>query len=214
MRRAYRQTRRPCAQFDGLGHPPAVITCRQRHRTNASQQRPEEVVMNPICRSSLIRRAAAVLTGLAAPLAPITTGSAVLASPFRADPPGWFQRLPVPAHLPPLPPGWYKHPPLPGPAPVHTAPAGGIAGWQITLIAAGATVLTTVLAVIAARRRAARRNATTTSTQAMTASGATWELLEFRPTLFVPQRRGRTHTSQATRWPQPRPARTGTKERQ
>ena len=84
--------------------------------------------MNPIGRSSLIRRAAGVLAGLAAPLAWITTGSAALASPLRADPPGWLQRVPVPAHLPPLPPGWDKHPPLPGPALGHAAPAGGMAG--------------------------------------------------------------------------------------
>jgi hypothetical protein len=91
--------------------------------------------MNPIRRSRLIRRTAGVLTGLAVPVAPITTGSAALASPLRADPPAWLQRPPGPAHLPPLPPGWDKHPPLPGPVLVHTAPAGGMAGWQITLIA-------------------------------------------------------------------------------
>jgi hypothetical protein len=170
--------------------------------------------MNPIGRSSLIRRAAGALTGLAVPLAWITTGSAALVSPLRADPPGWLQRVPVPARLPPLQPAGYKHPPLPGPAFVHAAPADGMAGWQITLIAAGATVLSAVLAVIAARMRAARRDAAATTTQAMTASGATWELLEFRPAPFAPQPRGRTRTAQAAHWAKPRPARPGTKERQ
>lgn len=137
--------------------------------------------MNPICRSSLIRRAAGVLAGLAALLAPVTTGSAALASPLRADPPGWLQRVPVLAHLPPLPPGWYKHPPLPGPVPVHAAPAGDMAGWQITLIAAGATVLAAVLAVITARMHAVRRNAAAATPYAITRSGATGDLLEFGP---------------------------------
>jgi len=92
--------------------------------------------MNPVRRSRLIRRMAGVLTGLAALLAPITTGPAAVASQLRPDPPGWLQRVPAPAHLPPLPPGWNMHPPRPGPAHIHAALAGGMPGWQITLIAA------------------------------------------------------------------------------
>src|SRR5215472_15050953 len=36
---------------------------------------------------------------------------------------------------PPLPPGWNKHPRLPDPARVHAALAGGMPGWQLTLMA-------------------------------------------------------------------------------
>jgi hypothetical protein len=69
----------------------------------------------------------------------------------------------------PPPPGWNKHPSLPlghihqpvhqapVPVPVHTVVIGGIPGWQITLIAAGAALLAAVLAVIADRARAAQR---------------------------------------------------------
>jgi hypothetical protein len=129
--------------------------------------------MNPVRRSHLIRRAAGVLTGLAALLTPITTASAASASPLRADPPGWFQRMPAPARLPPLPPGLNKHPPLPAPAHVHAVLAGGMPGWQITLIAAGAVILATVLTALATRVRAVRRRGTAANNDAMTASGAT-----------------------------------------
>jgi hypothetical protein len=105
--------------------------------------------MNPTRRSHLIRHAAGVLTALAALLASIMTGPAAFASPPRADPPGWLQRLPVPAHLPP---GWDKHPPRSGPAHVHAALAGGMPGWQITLTAVAAAALVLLLG----RARAAR----------------------------------------------------------
>jgi len=74
---------------------------------------------------------------------------------------------------PPLPPGWNKHPPLPlahihqrvhqapVPVPVHTAVIGGMPGWQITLIAAGAALLAAAPAVIAGRARAAQRETQT-----------------------------------------------------
>jgi len=73
------------------------------------------------------------------------------------------------AAAPPLPPCWNKHPPMPlghihqpvhqapVPGPVHTAVIGGMPGWQITLIAAGAALLAAVLVVIADRARAAQR---------------------------------------------------------
>jgi hypothetical protein len=116
--------------------------------------------MNPIRRARLIRRAAGVLTGLATPLAPITTAPAAVASQLRPDPPGWLtKRAPGPVHLPPLPPGWNKHPPLPGPA--HAALAGGTPGWQITLIAAAAVLAATAL--LAGRMQATRRRAAATT---------------------------------------------------
>ena len=58
---------------------------------------------------------------------------------------------------PPLPPSWNKHPPLPGPAHVRAALTGGMPGWQVALIAAGAAVLAVTLAVPLARAQAARR---------------------------------------------------------
>lgn len=64
------------------------------------------------------------------------------------------------------------HPPLPGPAHVHAALAGGVPGWQITLITAGAAVLAAVLAVLGRRTRAVRR-VTPDTAEAMTTSGAT-----------------------------------------
>jgi hypothetical protein len=71
----------------------------------------------------------------------------------------------VAATTPPLPPGWNHRPPMPleyifGPVvkvPGHTVVTGGMPGWQIALIAAGAALLAAVLAVITDRARAARR---------------------------------------------------------
>jgi hypothetical protein len=48
-----------------------------------------------------------------------------------------------------MPPGWNKHPPLP--AQVHTVVAGGMPGWQIALIAAGAALFAASAAVLAYR---------------------------------------------------------------
>jgi hypothetical protein len=116
--------------------------------------------MNPIYRSHLIRRLAGVLAGLATLLASATTGSAAFASQLRPDPPWWVTHPALPVRLPPLPPGYFKHPPLPDPARVHASLAGGMPGWQITVIAVGAAVLavTAILLrrVLATRRRAGR----------------------------------------------------------
>jgi len=46
--------------------------------------------------------------------------------------PGWQARSWAD---PPLPPGWNKHPRLPDPARVHAALAGGMPGWQLSLMA-------------------------------------------------------------------------------
>jgi hypothetical protein len=139
-------------------HARAVITPPPATGNRQPRPRPPGGRHQPIRRSRLIRRVAGVLTGLAATLAPITTGPAAVASQLRPDPPGWLnRRAPGPVHLPPLPPGWNKHPPLPGPA--HAALTGGMPGWQITLIAAAA-VLAAAAAVRAGRMRAARRRAT------------------------------------------------------
>jgi hypothetical protein len=94
--------------------------------------------MNPIRH---IRRSAAVLAGLAAGL--VACG----ATPALAR---------VPYYPPPAPAA-----PVPTPAPVrtvtHTLVLGGMPGWQIALIAAGAALLAAAIAVLADRARAARR---------------------------------------------------------
>jgi hypothetical protein len=59
------------------------------------------------------------------------------------------------------------------PAHIHAALTGGMAGWQITLIAGEATVLAVVLAVIIRKTHTGRRRATATTAEAMTTSGAT-----------------------------------------
>jgi hypothetical protein len=128
--------------------------------------------MNPIRHSRLIRRVAGLLVGLAALLAPVTTGPAALAAQLRPDPPGWLNRLQAGLPFPPAPADWDKHPPLPGHAQVHGALAGGMAGWQIALIAGAATILAAVLAVIARRMRARRRRTTASTAEAVTTSVA------------------------------------------
>jgi len=133
---------------------------------NRSQQQPKEIVMNCI---RLIRRLAAVLTGLAgALLAFAGAAPAALARPAPPHPPGW----------PPLPPGWNKHPPLP-PRHMHHVYAvvvGGMPGWQIALIAAGAALLAATAAVVVYRAWADRRNPVTAAT-APSVAGADAQLL-------------------------------------
>jgi hypothetical protein len=51
-------------------------------------------------------------------------------------------------------------PPQPHPTVVHSIVAGGMAGWQITLIAVGAALLAATGAVLMDRTRAARRGPT------------------------------------------------------
>ena len=59
------------------------------------------------------------------------------------------------ARVPHYPP---TAPPAQAPAPIHTVTAGGLPGWQIALIVAGAVVLSAILAVAADRARASRRH--------------------------------------------------------
>ena len=112
-----------------------------------------------ISHSQHIRRLAGVLAGLAgAVLAFAAAAPAALASQLRPDPPGWLRRWALPVHLPPGPSGLFKHPPLPpgqvaGPVPVyqvpaHTAVTGGMPGWQIALIAAGAALAAATVLVL------------------------------------------------------------------
>lgn len=93
-----------------------------------------------------IRRYAACLVALLA-----AAGASALAAPAA------FATIAPPA--PPGPAGPVsaitKHPPA-----VHTVLVGGMPGWQIALIAAGAAVLAAALAVVADRLLSARRAAT------------------------------------------------------
>src|SRR5215469_13632511 len=100
-----------------------------------------------------IGRLAGILAGLAGAAAAVAVGVPAALAPTL---PGrtWLLSWPDP----PLPPGWNKHPPLPDPARLHAALAGGMPGWQITLIAAAA-ILAAAAAVLLARTRAARRRA-------------------------------------------------------
>jgi hypothetical protein len=89
-----------------------------------------------LVRHWLVRRAAAVLTGLAALLLAWTAGS----------PAAFAMRLP--------PDGATEVPP----PPVHTIVVGGMPGWQIALIAVGAALAAAVVtALLTSRARAARR---------------------------------------------------------
>jgi hypothetical protein len=95
-----------------------------------------------------IGRLARILAGLAAALvAAIAAAPAALAQPY--PPPGPMSRFgPVdPAR---------DHTVVPA----HTAVGGGMAGWQIALIALGAAILAAVVAVLIERTRSARRHPT------------------------------------------------------
>ena len=93
-----------------------------------------------------IRRAASILTGLAAAVLACSAAPAALAAPAGIGPVGGS-----PASL---------APPAEPPAQIHTIITGGMPGWQITLIAAAAAILTAAAAVILDRARTARRHPT------------------------------------------------------
>jgi hypothetical protein len=96
--------------------------------------------MNPIHH---IRRIAGVVAGLAALAALGATPAFAMPRPVSGG--GGGGPAVAPPHL----------------APVHTVIAGGMAGWQITLIAAGAALLAATFAVLLDRARATRRNSVT-----------------------------------------------------
>ena len=122
-----------------------------------------------------IQRCLAVLAGLGGTLIVLAAAGPAV---FASLPP----RGPAPASSRPLlssrphPPAWFKHPHLPPGhifhQPVHQPPvpvpvrviAGGMPGWQITLIVAMAALLAAGLAVLVNRARAVRRRATTSAT--------------------------------------------------
>jgi len=108
--------------------------------------------MNPI---RTIRRLASTLAGLvAAMVAVIAAAPAALATPAPPDPgqPGVLPCSPTCA------PGLHTV----APARIHAVVTGGMPGWQITLIAAGAALAAATVAVLLDRARAARRRAVAT----------------------------------------------------
>lgn len=90
-----------------------------------------------------IRHIAVMLVGLAVPILTFAAASPT-AFAMIVPPPG--DSGPAPARLQ-----------------THTIVTGGMAGWQITLIAAGTAILAAVLAVLLDRARAARRHLTAPS---------------------------------------------------
>jgi len=113
-------------------------------------------------RFHIIGRLAVILAGLAGAALAFGAGAAPAALarvmvPSGGDPHG-RPGLPGP---PAEPPGWNKHPPLPAHA--HAVVAGGMAYWQVALIAAGAALIGAALAVIVYRMRDARRRVTATA---------------------------------------------------
>jgi heme/copper-type cytochrome/quinol oxidase subunit 1 len=97
-----------------------------------------------------------ITTGLMGVLLAFCAGAApaAFASVLGGDPhgrPGLASPRPEPA-------GWNKHPPLSTHA--HALVTGGMPGWQIALIAAGAVLFAGALAVTVYRMRTARRRVT------------------------------------------------------
>jgi hypothetical protein len=90
-----------------------------------------------------LRRLAAILTALTGAL--LASAAAIPAAVAKMLPDGG-------------PPYTQDLPGAQVPAQIHTVTGGGMPGWQITLIAAGAAILAALLAVTAHRARAARRH--------------------------------------------------------
>jgi hypothetical protein len=84
---------------------------------------------------------AVIVAGLAGAVVALVPASLASASARQARLASWVD--------PPLPPGWTKHPRLPDPARVHAALAGGIPGWQLTLMAVTIVLLAATLVAIA-----------------------------------------------------------------
>jgi hypothetical protein len=99
--------------------------------------------MNPIRPTLLIRRVAAILAGLTGSLLALST--ATPAAFAYVLPPGPSSRGTVGAPL------------------VQTIAAGGMPGWQITLIAVAAAAFAAAVAIFLDRARAARRRQTAPS---------------------------------------------------
>jgi hypothetical protein len=95
-----------------------------------------------------IRRSAAVLVGLAGAMLAFAVPAFARTVPIPGDTFG----TPVPAQVP-----------AQVPVQVRTIVAGGMPGWQIALIAAGAALIAAAIAILAYRVLTARRQAVTTA---------------------------------------------------
>jgi len=119
-------------------------------------------------RLSVIDRLAVIVAGLAGALLALCAGAAsaafaVVLAPLGGDPhgrPGLPSGHLGPATSPPLPIR-EKHPPLP--AHTHALVTGGMPGWQITLLVAGAVLLAAALAATAYLIRSARQRVSTSA---------------------------------------------------
>ena len=90
-------------------------------------------------------------------IAAVLAGFAATAAVFAASGPAAFaMQVPAPGQLGTHP----AHHAATIPARIHTIVISGMAGWQITLIAAAAALLTAVLAVLLDRAFTARRRTT------------------------------------------------------
>ena len=89
-----------------------------------------------------IRRLAAGLAGLTAALLVFAMAAPAALASGQRPPPGHIHQ---PVHQPPVP------------APAHTAITGGMAGWQIALIATGAALAAAAIAILADRAWAAHK---------------------------------------------------------
>ena len=109
--------------------------------------------MNPVRH---LRRLAAALGGLAGALLACAAATPALAG--QPPPP----LLPGGNKHPPLPPGHIHQPVYQAPVsgPIHAVVIGGMPGWQIALIALGASLLAAAAAVLAYRAWTARRRVT------------------------------------------------------
>ncbi len=120
-----------------------------------------------------IARLAVLVAGLAVAL-PAFCAGCVSVAVARVPVPwgGGPHRRPSLASRLPRPPGWNKHPPLPDPARIHAALAGGIPGWQVTLMAVTVVLLAATLVAIAYPGPGRAVAGEHTSPNRMTASGA------------------------------------------
>jgi hypothetical protein len=124
------------------------------------------------------RRLAGLLAGLAGTLLGLSAGApAAFALPQSIPDPGGGPGSPVPAgaHTVVRPPGGVlsrlegpvqftpQRPHTAVPAHIHAAVTGGMAGWQITLIAIGAALAAATLAVLMDRALTARRRVSPTA---------------------------------------------------
>ena len=113
-------------------------------------------------RFHIIGRLAVVVAGLTGALAALSVGVVPAAFAGVMVPPGGDPHGRPGLAGRPVTPGRNQQPPLLAHA--HAAVTGGISGWQIALIAAGAALLSAALTAICYRVRDARRRVTVSAT--------------------------------------------------